>query len=116
MKVQEIIKSFTTRKGTEVKLLKEEDGYSLKWSELDSNCLDVGMTIPTEYKFPSQKYRKRFKRIPDKEILFKTYDKIKRRSFWKGLNFNEVSSTVGNFFEELLQEEPYKYYETKYID
>ena len=111
----DILNSIKTNK-VQVKLIKEQDGYSLSWSDHNYNTgWQVGQTTPTEYKYPSYKHRRRFKKITDKQILNDIFQSLKRTK-WLGLNFSKVSSIVYKHLQSVYGEDATKYYETKIID
>ena len=113
----EILEELQTKKGVKVEVRKNTDGYSLSWTYMDkSTCLDAGETTPTEYKFPTAKHRRRFKRITDVQIVYDLFKAVKRKSRWSGLYFNDVSSIVYQNLKKVYGDDAVKYYDTQYID
>ena len=117
MNTKEILQELITRNGVNVQLKKDQEGYSFYWTYWGpSNCMDVGETTPTDYKFTTAKHRKRFKRITDKEVLFDIFKTVKRKSRWSGMHFEDVSKVVYAKLKEVYGDDTIKYYQTKYID
>jgi hypothetical protein len=114
----ENLQEFTTRKGVRVRIKKsEEEGVLLYWDiTYPSLCSDVGQTVPTNYKFPSLKHKKKYIRISDEQIVFDLFNKIKRKKWFCKLDFRNISTIVYKHLKEVYGDDCLKYYETNYID
>ena len=112
------MENFKTKKGVEVSIVKSDtEGVSLKWYiTYPSLCSDSGETVPTNYKFPTSKHKKKYTRVSDEQVVIDLFKKIKRKRWFCKLDFSDISSIVYKHLKEVYGDDGLKYYETNYID
>lgn len=115
------LQEFTTRKGIRVEIINSEvEGYSLRWTDevgyYETHCYDFGETVPTRYKFPTNKHKKRFKCVDNEQYIFDLYKIIKRKRLLCKLDFSNISSIVYKFMKEKYGDKGIYYYGTQYVD
>lgn len=115
------LQEFTTRKGISVQIVNSEvEGYSLSWKDQDSYCKTqeyyYGETVPTNYKFPTNKHKKRFKCVDNEQFIFDLYKIIKSKKWIYKLGFSDVSSIVYKFMKDKYGDDAIKYFDTQYYD
>ena len=109
---------FTTKKGVKVKIVNsEKDGLSLSWGiTYPGLCSDYGETVGTNHQFRNKQVEKKYRRIPDEQVVNDLFKMIKTKRWLRKLDFSDISSIVYKHLKELYGDEGLRYYYTTYID